>query len=108
MGPDKLAEDGVYFRNAFITTPICAVSRASIMTGRYVSTHGMNHFNTPIKPDVLSKTYPAVLKENGYRTGLLGKWGMGIKGTEEIFDVFNGWYHQGPYFHETDTGKAQE
>jgi len=103
---DKLAEDGVYFRNAFITTPICAVSRASIMTGRYVSTHGMNHFNTPIKPDVLGKTYPAVLRENGYRTGLIGKWGMGIKGTEEIFDVFNGWYHQGPYFHDTDSGRV--
>lgn len=102
---DRLAKEGVYFRNAFITTPICAVSRASIMTGRYVSTHGMNHFNTPIEPDVLHKTYPAVLQENGYNTALFGKWGMGIKGTEEIFDVFNGWYHQGPYFHETDSGK---
>jgi len=102
---DKLAEDGVYFRNAFVTTPICAVSRACIMTGRYASTHGMNHFNTPLKPDVLSKSYPAVLHDNGYRTGVLGKWGMGIAGTEEVFDVFNAWYNQGSYFHKTDSGR---
>jgi len=102
---DQLAKDGVYFRNAFITTPICAVSRASIMTGRYASTHGMNHFNTPVPPDVLKNSYPALLHDNGYRTGVLGKWGMGIDGTKEIFDVFNAWKKQGKYFHDTDNGK---
>jgi len=103
---DKLASEGVYFRNTFIPTPICAVSRACIQTGMYESTHGMNHFNTPIAPDVLEKTYPALLHENGYRTGMLGKWGMGTEGTDKIFDVFNAWYHQGPYFHETDSGRV--
>lgn len=102
---DTLAEEGVFFRNAFITTPICAVSRASIMTGRYVSTHGMNHFNTPIAPEVLEKSYPAVLRRNGYRTGMLGKWGMGTEGTEQHFDVFNAWAGQGSYFHETGEGR---
>lgn len=102
---DRLAQDGVYFRNAFVTTPICAVSRASITTGMYASTHGMNHFNTPIAPDVLSKSYPAVLHDNGFRTGMLGKWGMGVEGTEKIFDTFNAWAGQGMYFHETKNGK---
>jgi len=102
---DRLARQGVYFRNAFVTTPICAVSRASIMTGRYASTHGMHHFRTPIAPDALSKSYPALLQNNGYRTGILGKWGMGIEGTEKIFDVFNAWTGQGEYFHETGHGK---
>ncbi len=102
---DRLARQGVYFRNAFVTSPICAVSRASIMTGRYASTHGMNHFNTPIAADVLSKTYPAILHDHGYKTGLLGKWGMGIEGTEEVFDLFNAWANQGLYFHDTDSGK---
>ncbi len=102
---DKLAQHGVYFRNAFITTPICAVSRASIMTGMYASTHGMNHFNTPIPPEVLKKSYPALLHDNGYRTGILGKWGMATDGTKEIFDLFNAWRKQGKYFHETDNGK---
>jgi len=102
---DGLARHGVYFRNAFVTTPICAVSRASIMTGRYVSTHGMNHFRTSMTPEVLSQTYPAVLHRHGYRTAVLGKWGMGTDGTEAIFDVFNAWMTQGRYFHETDSGK---
>jgi arylsulfatase A-like enzyme len=102
---DRLAQQGVYFRHAFVTTPICAVSRASIMTGMYASTHGMNHFRTPIPAHVLSKSYPALLHENGYRTGVLGKWGMGTDGTEEIFDLFNAWATQGKYFHDTDHGK---
>jgi arylsulfatase A-like enzyme len=102
---DILAQQGVYFRDAFVTTPICAVSRASIMTGRYASTHGMNHFRTPLHPDVIGKSYPALLHDNGYRTGVLGKWGMGIEDTTDIFDVFNAWTTQGKYFHDTDSGK---
>ena len=102
---DKLAKEGVYFRNAFVTTPICAVSRASIMTGRYSCTHGMNHFNTSMTAEVIGKTYPALLHKNGYKTGILGKWGMGTGGTENIFDMFNAWANQGKYFHDTDTGK---
>jgi arylsulfatase A-like enzyme len=102
---DTLAQHGVYFRQAFVTTPICAVSRACIMTGRYASTHGMNHFKTSMTKEVLSKSYPALLHDNGYRTAVLGKWGMGTDGTEEIFDVFNAWADQGRYFHETDNGK---
>jgi arylsulfatase A-like enzyme len=102
---DRLASGGVYYRNAFVTSPICAVSRASIMTGRYASSHGMNHFNTPMTPDVLGKTYPALLQDHGYTTAVLGKWGMGTEGTDKIFDLFNAWADQGRYFHETDSGK---
>jgi arylsulfatase A-like enzyme len=102
---DQLARQGVYFTNAFVTTPICAVSRASIMTGRYASTHGMNHFDTPLAPDVLAESYPAVLRAHGYRTGILGKWGMGIEGVEDAFDLFDAWAGQGTYFHETAEGR---
>lgn len=102
---DRLAEQGVYFKQAFVTTPICAVSRASIMTGRYVSTHGMNHFKTSIAPEVLRKSYPALLQDKGYRTAVLGKWGMGTDGTDDIFDLFDAWANQGRYFHDTDKGR---
>jgi arylsulfatase A-like enzyme len=102
---DKLAKSGVYFRNAFVTSPICAVSRASIATGMYAGTHGMNHFQTPIRPDILSKSYSALLHQNGYRTGMLGKWGVGTEGMAPYFDVFNAWTTQGNYFMDTDTGK---
>lgn len=103
---DRLARHGVYFDNAFVPTPICAVSRASLMTGRYASSHGMNHFDTPLPPGVLAQSYPALLKGHGYRTGVLGKWGMGTAGTEEVFDVFDAWAGQGAYFHDTDGGRV--
>ncbi len=102
---DALAAEGVYFDYSFVTTSICAVSRTSIKTGMYASTHGMNHFNTPLERDILFLTYRALLREAGYRKGMLGKWGIGEAGTEEIFDVWNAWYHQGPCFHETDSGE---
>ena len=40
---DKLAREGVMFRNAYVTTAICAVSRASILTGQYMSRHKMDN-----------------------------------------------------------------
>ncbi|MFO7616937.1 MAG: sulfatase-like hydrolase/transferase, partial [Bacteroidales bacterium] len=102
---DRLAKQGSYFTNAFVTSPICTVSRASILTGRYAASHGMNHFNTPLDQEVLAKSYPALLRGNGYLTGILGKWGIGVEGTEQAFDVFNAWADQGRYFHDTDTGR---
>lgn len=70
---DRLAADGTLFRNAFVTTSICAVSRASILTGQYARRHGINDFATPIAD--LGATYPSILRKNGYWTGFMGKWG---------------------------------
>ena len=70
---DRLAADGVRFANAFVTTPICCVSRASILTGQYARRHGVNDFRTQIRD--LDATYPGVLKHAGYYIGFLGKWG---------------------------------
>src|SRR5437762_12776517 len=38
---DRIAREGVLFRNFFITTPLCSPSRASFLTGQYVHTHGI-------------------------------------------------------------------
>jgi len=65
-------ELGINFTNAFATTPLCCQSRASIMTGRYAHNHGIRYF-TPYELDQ-STTVQAYLSENGYRTGIYGKY----------------------------------
>src|SRR5689334_16074754 len=59
---DALARQGVSFRNAYVTTPVCAISRASIFTGQYASRHGILDFTTDFTPEQLAQTYPALLK----------------------------------------------
>lgn len=73
---DALAKRGVRFTNAFVTTAICAASRASIMTGRREGSHGYT-FGKPAMPKSLGDdTYFAQLKRKGYRNGFVGKWGV--------------------------------
>lgn len=96
---DRIAEQGVTFKNAFVTTSICCVSRASFLTGRYARNHRVGDFSTPLPTEILSKTYPAVAKRAGYRTGCFGKWGIGGQEPKEVFDVWDAWGGQGEYFH---------
>jgi arylsulfatase A-like enzyme len=74
---DKLARQGLIFRNAYVTTSICAVSRASFLTGQYQSRHGINDFKTSLRAEALKNTYPMLLKEAGYHIGFIGKYGVG-------------------------------
>jgi len=78
---DRLAEKGILFRNAYTPNAKCAPSRASILTGRnsWQLEEAANHiFNFPAK----FKTFPEVLRKNGYATGLTGKgWAPGDPGT---------------------------
>ena len=87
---DRLARDGVRCSNAFVTTPICAASRASILTGLYERAHGYTFQQPPIGRSLTRSTYPYLLRQAGYRTGFVGKFGMSVeKGAEqEMFDVF--------------------
>ena len=99
---DRLAAEGTLFRNAFVTSSICAASRASIFTGTYERFHHCN-FNTGyLKRSLLQKSYPMLLRQAGYYTGFIGKYGVGdgkpdIEG-REIFDRWFGFYGQGTYF----------
>ncbi len=96
---DGLARDGVLFENTFVTTSICAVSRASIFSGQYARRHGITNFVTPFTPEQWARTYPAVLRSAGYRTGFIGKFGVGDKNPEpkEAFDYWRGFHGQGKY-----------
>lgn len=73
---DALAADGVRFRNAFVTTAICAASRASILTGLHERTHRFTFGTPPLRDEFLASSYPARLKAAGYRTGFVGKFGV--------------------------------
>lgn len=76
---DSLAHNGILFTNCYVTTSVCCCSRASILTGQYVSRHGINDFNTDIPPDAYEKTYPMQLKSTGYKVGFIGKYGIGLE-----------------------------
>lgn len=93
---DRLAGMGVTFKNAFVTTSICASSRASILTGQYVSRNGVWDFRTELTPEQLALTYPGVLKKAGYRLGFTGKWGVG-RPPAGLFDYDKSFPGQGNY-----------
>ena len=80
---DRLAREGVLFRNAFVTTPVCSPSRAGFLTGRYGTELGIRDWISPeegagglgLPPG--TPTWPALLREHGWRTALVGKWHLG-------------------------------
>ena len=74
---DQLAKDGVLFRNAYATTAISCVSRATLLTGQYMCQHHVRDFATAIPEDKFSDTYPGQLRKHGYWTGHVGKYGIG-------------------------------
>jgi alpha-L-rhamnosidase len=83
---DALARSGTYFKNVFSTTPICAASRASILTGLYERTHGYTFQKTRLQQPYADIIYPKLLKENGYRTGFFGKLGVIMDNPAQYFD----------------------
>ena len=73
---DRLADEGVRFRQAFATTASCGPSRAVMYTGLLTHSNGQyahphREHNQEIRPEVT--TVFSMLKSNGYRTGLVGK-----------------------------------
>jgi arylsulfatase A-like enzyme len=96
---DALAKRGVRFRNHFVTTSICSVSRASILMGQYARRHKINDFATSLTPEQFAQSYPGLLKAAGYRLGFIGKYGVGAKMPEQTqFDFWRGFAGQGKYF----------
>jgi alpha-L-rhamnosidase len=84
---DKLASSGVYFNNAFVTTPICAASRASFLTGLHERTHRYTFQVGPVKQEQMNLSYSKIMKDNGYHTGFFGKFGVKYDHLDQLFDV---------------------
>jgi len=92
---DKLSEQGITFDNAFYAVAICMPSRATMFTGRYFSDHqsGFTYpFNRTLTKEEFADSYPAKLREVGYRTGFVGKFGIRLEDLRntaaDYFDFF--------------------
>jgi arylsulfatase A-like enzyme len=85
---DRLAREGVHFRNAFVTFSLCSPSRATMLSGKDVRTHGVNRLAADVPPDC--EIFPALLRQAGYDTGYVGKWHLGRE--SDVPDpAFNHW-----------------
>ncbi|HEY3900337.1 MAG TPA: arylsulfatase [Chthoniobacter sp.] len=107
---DRMAAEGMRFTHFYAGAPVCAPSRAVLMTGRdvgHVSVRGnagTKNYSDPssMRPQTLRKdemTLPEMLKTAGYSTGIIGKWGIGelASGSEPThrgFDYFYGYLNQ--------------
>ncbi|MBB4080449.1 arylsulfatase A-like enzyme [Lewinella aquimaris] len=91
---DRIADEGMLFRNSFVTNSICAPSRAAILTGKYSHLNGKIDNLSPFNPD--QWTFPEALHDAGYRTALIGK--HHLQAVPRGIDEFRGLIGQGSYY----------
>jgi len=95
---DRLAAEGMKFTQCYAGSTVCAPSRCALMTGLHTGhTRIRGNDRKPLLPEDV--TVAEVLREAGYATGLVGKWGLGEPDTTGIptrqgFDSFLGYLNQ--------------
>lgn len=107
---DRLAESSVSFTNSFVTTAVCAVSRADMLTGQHMKRHGVDSFDKPLSREQMRQSFPGVLREAGYRTAFLGKFAIGHPRSaprelclpEDQFDLWYGFLQDLSYSQDVD------
>lgn len=109
---DALAQAGIRFTSGYVTAAVCAPSRAALFTGRHQQTFAYEYNprarrDVGVPPDV--RMIPDMLRESGYRTGLVGKWHLGETPEHHPlnrgFDEFFGFVAGGNgYLHEPGAG----
>ena len=95
---DKMAREGAYIRNAFVTTSLSSPSRASILTGMYSHSHQVVDNSAPLPAGLTF--FPEYLQKSGYKTAFFGKWHMGndTGSPQPGFDHWEGFRGQGEYY----------
>lgn len=93
---DRLAAEGVRFRNAFVVHSICSPGRAAFLTGQYNHVNGVTNNSRPFPVD--SITHATLLRDVGYHTAYFGKWHMGNqRGPRPGFQHSASFINQGIY-----------
>lgn len=88
---DALADMGTRFTDFYCTSPVCSPARASLLTGKMPSSHGVQdwirggngHNDRPIRYLAEHRAYTEILAESGYRCGIVGKWHLGDNGAPQ-------------------------
>jgi arylsulfatase A-like enzyme len=95
---DEMAKEGMHFTDHYAGSTVCAPSRCCLMTG-YHTGHALirGNANVPLRPSDV--TVAELLKEDGYSTGIIGKWGLGEADSTGIpnrqgFDYWFGYLNQ--------------
>ncbi|HYC71983.1 MAG TPA: arylsulfatase [Opitutaceae bacterium] len=95
---DRIAREGVRFTQFYAGSPVCAPSRNVLMTGQHTG-HALFRRNAKLALPADQVTVARLLREAGYRTALVGKWGLGAEGTtgaplKQGFEHFFGYVDQ--------------
>ena len=98
---DRLAHEGVWIKNATVTTALCSPSRASILTGMYAHKHTVVDNNSPLPSDLVF--FPQYLQQAGYKTAFFGKWHIDetSNAPQKGFDEWQSFRGQGVYYNPT-------
>mgnify|MGYP002853478504 CR=1 FL=1 len=91
---DRIAQEGMLFRNCFCTNSICAPSRAVILTGKHSHLNGV--LDNRLRFDGAQQTFPKLLQKAGYQTAMIGKWHL--KSLPTGFHHYEVLIGQGPYY----------
>ena len=97
---DQLRNEGVHFKNAFCTNSLCAPSRATILTGMFPQTNGVNtnQEGRELNPDK-TRSFGQILQGEGYATAFIGKWHMAESNEpRKGWDYWCSFPGQGQYF----------
>lgn len=117
---DRIAHEGVLFTNGYVSGPVCAPSRAGLMTGRYQIRYGYESFTGPIKSQITKNIgvpvdevfIPGLLKQANYQTAHIGKWHLGhnphFHPNKRGLDYFYGFLSGGHDYFEWDADKQQK
>src|SRR6266550_4845473 len=90
---DRLAREGVRFRNAFVINSLCAPSRSNFLTSQYSHLNGVANNHTPMPLD--SVNHASILRKNGYVTGYFGKFHHDAQKERPGFDKIASFIGQG-------------